>query len=679
MDIGKIVESISYYDVSTIINRLSVKTQVVFITILSLVGILSISTNSYFASTNVADVTDKAIAATDISSLFGELGRYGLEMRVRERDYIALPTKANVAGFIEAKSGASTVIKLLEKLIVEDKNMTILEDIKNGLIRHTTQFNNIVILRNDLGVNALTGLLGDLNKSIIDFDETIFRMKQKMFDKAALNGIVVEVYTLRLNQKDFMLNGDQNFLQLYDLGLSKLSNSVKASFLNASQKQIITESIEDYKIKFFAWSQARDVFNREANKLSEIYDGFSPKIENMISVFTLKSSEATSRRVKFQVDTNLFLFTFVIVTGVLITFISLLIANNIAQKIKQLSLRMKSLADGDTKEEIPNISLRNEIGDMANSLLVFRDNAIARVNAESERKKFNENELCKALYIKDLIKNFQQISSFNINQVNLASSRLEEMSKKLNHSATDMQSQSQIVAKNVQDTSVNVTSAASATEEMVASISEIAEQASNSTSIAELASVKTREAVKVINTLTSSAKHIEEVIKLIEEIAEQTNLLALNATIEAARAGDAGKGFAVVANEVKSLASQTAKATEEIAERVGAIQADSTKANRAIVDVDDIIGKLSNSSLGVAAAVEEQSAVINEIASNVNVASNLSSISANSMNKVDGSIGETRAISDDVYSLANDLNIQVSNLKTEISTFLEGVNSVQTD
>ncbi|MCJ8323370.1 MAG: hypothetical protein HRU29_15820 [Rhizobiales bacterium] len=678
MGVSKVVMSINSYGISAAINRFSVKSQVIIITFLSLTGIISISANAYYVSSNVANVTEKAIAASDISNLFGELSKHGLEIRVRERDYIALPTKSNVIAFVEAKLEADKIVGLLEKKLVEDDGKKTLFGIKTGLNKLLNKFGEIVDLRDNLGVDAGSGFLGELNKSIIDFDEAIEDMKQKMFDKTALSGIIVQMYALRLHQKDFMLNGELSFLEKFDLGISNLSRSVKVSFLNIKQKQIITKFIESYKTKFLAWSEAREVFNIEIMKLNQAYNHFIPKIEDMINVYSLKSAATTSIRENSQAETNVFLLTYVLIIGILITLISWFIANNIAKKIKQLSQRMKSLAGGDANGDIPHIGLKNELGDMASSLMVFKNTALARMNAEDEKKKLNQEVLRKAHYIEDLIQKFHQISSDSIGQVNIASSRLEDVSNKLSHSATDMQAQSQIVAGNVQETSVNVTSAAGATVQMVASISEIAEQAANSTAIAEMASDKTSEAVEVINDLTSSAKHIEQVVKLIEEIAEQTNLLALNATIEAARAGEAGKGFAVVANEVKSLASQTSNATEEIAERVGAIQADSTKANQAIAEVEKIIAKLSKSSMGVASAVEEQSAVINEISSNVNVASKLSNISANSMNKVDESICETKTISNDVNGLASDLNVQVSNLDSEISIFLKRVNSVQT-
>ncbi|MBL1240397.1 MAG: HAMP domain-containing protein [OCS116 cluster bacterium] len=658
---------------SSLINQISVKTQVISITILSLFGIGAIFIGSYYTADLVEAATNYSIAATDKANSLGEIDKLGLELRSSEKDYIAHADGKSITQFTQAFQTANIIIKTLKNEIVDTNNQQTLSKIYNGFQLYSKQFDEIKRLKQGLGIDENNGHLGKLNNSIASLDNVILAMKKKMFEPTKLDAVNLELYSLRLHQKDFISSDNAKYIKLYEIGLKKLDKIVAETFISEEQKTTLISSIGGYKKTFQIWSEAREIYNQEVSKLSVIYLEFAPKIEQLIAVYSIVSQSATTQRLSTKDSSNYILAMISLVIGFLIAFVSFLIATNIAQRIKQLNLRMQSLAAGDTGGKIPNIDFKNELGDMARSLLVFKDNILARIQSEIEKEKQNGEELRKVKYIAGLIDGFQKNSTQSIDNVQQSSRRLEEVSKSLNDTAINMQTQSQFVTENVQNTSANVISAASAAEEMAVSISEIAEQASLSTDIAEEARVKTNATVSVINTLSSSAKHIEAVVKLIEEIAEQTNLLALNATIEAARAGDAGKGFAVVANEVKSLASQTAKATEEIAERVNAIQADSIKANDAIVEVESIITKLSDTSLGVATAVEEQSAATNEIAANVNNASTLSSKSAESMNVVEDSIRETKSVSNNVYGLANDLNSQIAKLQSEISEFLKGV------
>ncbi|NRA88931.1 MAG: hypothetical protein HRU28_16430, partial [Rhizobiales bacterium] len=619
--------------------------------------------------------TNFSINASEKAALLGQMAKLGLEMISYEKDYAAKADPKDIVGYKTSVENALNIGKKLSLSISDQKSKDTLDNINKNYLLILTQFENLVSIKQNLGVNENSGLLGELNKSIINLEAIIKKMKKEMFDPSQLDTIKMDLYLLRLYQKDFISTGDYKYLVFFEEGSKNIDKSVSSSYLKNSQKKSISSFVAVYKNKFHTWSAAREDYNKANLELFTTYNSFAPSIEALVETFTDISHLATDERIATQKSSNIILGSLSFITAAIILLISLVIATNIAQKIKQTNTRMTSLAKGETDAEIPNTELKNELGDMARSLLVFKENAIARRIAEKEKDKLNEKELKKAQFINNLIETFQTKSTDSINNVEQASDKLEGVSKDLSNSAIDMQDQSHIVITNVESTSENVISAASATEEMVASISEIAEQASNSTEIAAEAKSKTTDTVEVINTLTSSAKHIEKVVKLIEEIAEQTNLLALNATIEAARAGDAGKGFAVVANEVKNLASQTAKATEEISERVSAIQGDSQKANIAIIDVEKIISKLSESSLGVATAVEEQSTVINEISANVTNASDLSTKSASSMNEVGKSIEETKSVSNDVYGLANDLNGQVSSLKKDISEFLRDVKS----
>ncbi len=352
------------------------------------------------------------------------------------------------------------------------------------------------------------------------------------------------------------------------------------------------------------------------------------------------------------------------------------IARSIVNPIALITKYMRKIADNDLEAELElSTKRRDEVGDMVKSLAIFKANATERKIAREKRESEDAGGLEKANNISKLIVDFRNSTNESIVSVKEASTGLETASSGLTTSTSDMKLQSGVVTGNVDTTSMNINGVASAAEEMVASIGEISEQASRSTQMADTAKNKTQSAVQVIGALTANATNIQQVVRLIEEIAEQTNLLALNATIEAARAGDAGRGFAVVANEVKSLANQTAKATEEIAQQVASIQDDSQNASIAIEEVDGLIVNLSEVSVGVASAVEEQNAVMNEIASNIATVAQLSIESADSMRNVDSSIEEAEGISNQVGGYVGDLQTQVEGLQKDISTFLNDVKS----
>ena len=334
---------------------------------------------------------------------------------------------------------------------------------------------------------------------------------------------------------------------------------------------------------------------------------------------------------------------------------------------------MKRLAGGDTTARIPATDSRHETGAMARAVVVFRDNMIERERLSGVQADAATAREQRAEAIAAMIGVFCNSVEGALARLRESASQLETASSGLHRAADAVTAEAHSAETRVGAASVNVTTVASSIEELAASIGEIATQASKSTDVASRAVAVSKRTVNTMSELGSAANRIGEVIGLIQPIAGQTNLLALNATIEAARAGEAGRGFAVVASELKSLAAQTARATEDIAAQIGSIQSATADAAQAIEQVSSIIDDMSAIAATVAATVEEQNNAVSSIAEGVNRASVEARNGADAMSRVAGASTGGRTTAADVKALAYALSVEAENLQGEMRRFLADV------
>lgn len=359
----------------------------------------------------------------------------------------------------------------------------------------------------------------------------------------------------------------------------------------------------------------------------------------------------------------------------LVVAVSALVARGISRAMRGMTTAMGELAAGNFDVVMPGAGRRDEIGDMVAAVEAFKLKAVEKAQLEAESKKAEDERAAAArrTAMIDLADRFESAVGEIVSTVSSASGQLEAAANSLTRTAENTQSLSANVAAASEEASANVRSVASATEEMSSSVSEIARQVQESSDIAKDAVQQAEKTDARINQLSQAAARIGDVVDLISAVAQQTNLLALNATIEAARAGEAGKGFAVVAQEVKALAAQTAKATEEISTQIASMQSATQDSVVAIKDISGTINRISDIASAIAAAVEEQGAATQQISRNVQQAASGTTQVASNISEVNQGAAETGAASAQLLSSAQSLSGESGRLKVEVERFLATV------
>ena len=441
--------------------------------------------------------------------------------------------------------------------------------------------------------------------------------------------------------------------------VSSLSSIVKR-FLAANEEAVKTEQLKNDII-----------INRTVKPAAEAADLMEATVEGaqkraMTSKEEVMADTAQANRI------SLIMAIVVVISLIASVVFSFL---GVSRPMTRLNGALGEMAGGNLDVVIPGASRGDEIGDLAKTVTVIRENAEQKARGEAEAK--TKQDLVAAQRRKEemikLADDFEGAVGEIVETVSSASTELEASAGTLTTTAERAQELTTMVAAASEEATANVQSVASATEEMASSITEISRQVQESARMANEAVDQARTTNERVSELSKAAARIGAVVELINTIAEQTNLLALNATIEAARAGDAGRGFAVVASEVKALAEQTSKATGEIGQQITGIQAATQESVGAIKEISTTIEKLSEISSTIAAAVEEQGAATQEISRNVQQAAQGTHQVSSNITDVQRGAGETGSASSQVLSSAQSLSSDSNRLKLELGKFLSSV------
>jgi methyl-accepting chemotaxis protein len=654
-----------------LVSRVSVRVRIIALAAIPVTGFLAIAATFHLGEAQVGrafQTLRNAGAVTDSSQDF-KVALAGI--RIHARDFATRPSEELIKAFEFEHDMAGRSLTAIEGA-VDIETRKGLVPLRERLDLVAKNFRTLTEKQKSLGFTERDGTRRRMMLTAAAV-ERIIHEDLSWMQPIDAQSLLVSLLVMRRYETEFRMTGESlprvSFFSELAAFRTKLDNIVGAAIM----KEQLGEQVKAYTETFEEWIESIE----QARPLAAVIDldtrSMMPLADEIIAKANSNSRTAAEALTWSQSLTRNFITGFGIALVLVGLVLSWLIGRSITRPIDGLALAMKRLADGDTTASIPGTRAGDEIGAMARTVLVFRDSMIERERLAAEQSDAVAARERRSDVVASTIATFRGSVRNALGKLRSAATQLEASSTTLNGAADAMSAEARTAETRVTAASQNVTAAASSVEELAASIGEIAAQAAKSNDVAGRA---VSEAARAANTMTElgiAATRIGEVIGLIQSIAGQTNLLALNATIEAARAGEAGRGFAVVAAEVKSLAGQTARATEDIAAQIGAIQSAAADAVQAIDMVNTIIADMSAIASTVSATVEEQNAAVSSIANGVHRASMESQSGADAMSRVAGASSEARGTAGDVKALADTLAIEAENLDAQVQRFLTDV------
>ncbi len=655
-------------DPARLVRAMSVRTRILLIALIPVVGFIANGISFMSGEREVADAFERyqrAGATSDASQSFKEaISR----MRIAARDFATDPSDEVIATFEAANAVALDKFTFIESTLDESGRLRVAW-IPERLKEIGRRFAEVVVDQRRLGLSESSGLRRDLNETGTAIEHVIHQGMEWLSDSEARR-LMVSLLLMRRFEAEQRLQSNNTSYTLFFVQYDQFRKTMATVQATAEQRAHIESRAKAFADTFSAWSAIADKVRPNLKVIDLDTQQLAPAADDVIQRASDGAARAAAELSASQSRTRSIILSVGLTAVALGLALSLLIGWSITAPLNGLADVMSRLAKGDTAIVIPATSARDEIGNMAQTVIVFRDTMLERERLAAAQNETARTRESRNQAIGTIIANFERSVDALLGRVRGAVQRLETTSNRLDASADDMSAEARAAEQRVLAASGNVTAAAGSVEELAASIGDIAGQAQKSTDVAKHAVSEARRTSVTMEELGHAATRIGEVINLIQSIAAQTNLLALNATIEAARAGDAGRGFAVVASEVKSLAGQTARATEEISGQIGAIQMAAADATTAIAQVNSIIEDMSAIAANVSTTVEQQNSAVSIIAEGVSNASGEARTGAEAMSRVSTAATEARTTAADVKALADALALEAEGLDSQIRQFL---------
>ena len=528
--------------------------------------------------------------------------------------------------------------------------------VKTGVMTYGDTFNKVVTQYKMIGLTEKEGLMGTLRNSVHRIEDAL-----GAYDDLRLTVLMLQ---MRRNEKDFFARLDQKYVDELNKHMDEFAKALSASSIPSARREEILTWMKSYQSDFGAASGASLLLSANIKTLSDVYAAVDPDIQAFMRQAADRLSAANHEAEEIAL-TGSHLVSATMLGGFFASLvIGGLIARSIYRPLGSITNVMEALVQGNRTIAIPATHRRDEIGEMARSVQVFKEAMVEAEqlrHAQEQERVRSEAEKTEAL--QSMAETVETETRSAVKTISVETVRLGTNIASMADAASSVGQDCQSVAAAASQALANAQTVASAAEELTASIREIADRMANSVKVTDDAVGAASHAQTTIEQLSTAVEKIGAVAQLINGIAGQTNLLALNATIEAARAGEAGKGFAVVANEVKSLANQTAKATGEISAQISEIQTVTVEAVKSVREITDAIREVGTVSVAVSAAVEEQQAATNEIARNVAQTSDAAEEVARRIARVAEKASDTGERAEEVRGISANVSDNVTNLQ----------------